>query len=112
MAQANAGIKRADYGVDAPAVLRNLFLFGGICLVCGLMLPHSLRIGRVIFKLTSMFLWTGGFLLAEGLLYLLYIKRGKLRHRDYILSLHRWRGDEQVLDVGCGRGLLLAGAAK
>jgi SAM-dependent methyltransferase len=29
-----------------------------------------------------------------------------------MLSLHKWRGDEQVLDVGCGRGLLLAGAAK
>jgi ubiquinone/menaquinone biosynthesis C-methylase UbiE len=29
-----------------------------------------------------------------------------------MLSLHPWRGDEQVLDVGCGRGLLLAGAAK
>ena len=29
-----------------------------------------------------------------------------------MLGLHRWRGDEQVLDVGCGRGLLLAAAAK
>jgi ubiquinone/menaquinone biosynthesis C-methylase UbiE len=29
-----------------------------------------------------------------------------------MLSLHAWRGDEQVLDVGCGRGLLLAGAAR
>jgi arsenite methyltransferase len=29
-----------------------------------------------------------------------------------MLSLHSWRGDENVLDVGCGRGLLLAGAAK
>jgi ubiquinone/menaquinone biosynthesis C-methylase UbiE len=29
-----------------------------------------------------------------------------------MLSLHTWSGGEQVLDVGCGRGLLLAGAAK
>ena len=29
-----------------------------------------------------------------------------------MLGMHAWRGDEQVLDVGCGRGLLLAGAAK
>ncbi len=29
-----------------------------------------------------------------------------------MLRLHNWRGDENVLDVGCGRGLLLAGAAK
>ena len=29
-----------------------------------------------------------------------------------MLSLYQWRGNEEVLDVGCGRGLLLAGAAK
>jgi arsenite methyltransferase len=29
-----------------------------------------------------------------------------------MLSLYTWSGDEHVLDVGCGRGLLLAGAAK
>jgi arsenite methyltransferase len=43
---------------------------------------------------------------------LLYVKFGKFRHRDFMLGLHAWRGDENVLDVGCGRGLLLAGAAK
>ena len=48
----------------------------------------------------------------EGFLYLFYVKIGKLYHRDRILSLHSWRGDENVLDVGCGRGLLMAGAAK
>jgi arsenite methyltransferase len=26
--------------------------------------------------------------------------------------MYAWRGDEKVLDVGCGRGLLLVGAAK
>ena len=41
-----------------------------------------------------------------------YVKVGKHRHRDRMLSMHSWRGDENVLDVGCGRGLLLAGAVK
>ncbi len=50
--------------------------------------------------------------LVEGDLFLLYVKVGKLRHRDFMLSLHAWRGDEQVLDVGCDRGLLLAGVAR
>jgi SAM-dependent methyltransferase len=111
MAQGN-GVERADYGVDAPAVLRNLFLFGGLCLLLGLVGPHRLHVGRVVFKLGSTLLWTGGCLVVEGFLYLLYVKKGKLKHRDYMLSMHDWRGDEQVLDVGCGRGLLLAGAAK
>jgi ubiquinone/menaquinone biosynthesis C-methylase UbiE len=39
-------------------------------------------------------------------------KVGKLRERDWLLSLVTWRGDEQVLDIGCGRGLLLIGAAR
>jgi arsenite methyltransferase len=51
-------------------------------------------------------------LVLEGLLFVLYVKFGKFRHRDAMLALYQWRGDEQVLDVGCGRGLLLAGAAK
>lgn len=108
-----SGAKEApDYGIDAPAVLRNLFLFGALCLVCGLLLPHNVRFGRVTFQLRPMFLGTGTLLLVQGCLYLHYVKRGKLTHRDFMLSLHPWRGDEQVLDVGCGRGLLLAGAAK
>jgi SAM-dependent methyltransferase len=105
-------IEKPDYGIDAPAVLRNLFLAGAACVIGGFTLPHQLHLGPVTFKLYTSLFWIGGFLLAEGLLYLLYVKKGKLKHRDYMLSLHEWRGDEQVLDVGCGRGLLLIGAAK
>ena len=35
---------------------------------------------------------------------------GKLKLRDTLLDGLTWRGDENVLDVGCGRGLLLIGA--
>jgi arsenite methyltransferase len=37
---------------------------------------------------------------------------GKLLLRNRILNSIEWRGDEQVLDVGCGHGLMLLGAAK
>ena len=57
-------------------------------------------------------LWTGSALVIEGFLFLIYVKYGKFRHRDFMLGMYAWRGDEQVLDVGCGRGLLLAGAAR
>ena len=107
-----APVEKPDYGVDAPKVLRNLFLAGAACVIGGFTLPHQLHLGSVTVKLTPMFFGTGGLLLAEGLLYLLYVKKGKLKHRDYMLSLHQWKGDEQVLDVGCGRGLLMIGAAK
>jgi ubiquinone/menaquinone biosynthesis C-methylase UbiE len=42
----------------------------------------------------------------------LYAKWGKFRHRDRMLAAVRWKGDERVLDVGTGRGLLAIGAAK
>jgi ubiquinone/menaquinone biosynthesis C-methylase UbiE len=37
---------------------------------------------------------------------------GKLRLRDRLLHSLHWSGHEHVLDVGCGRGLLLVGAAR
>ena len=39
-------------------------------------------------------------------------KIGKVREREYYLDKIAWRGDERVLDVGCGLGLFLIGAAK
>ena len=39
-------------------------------------------------------------------------KYGKVRERERLLDLLTWTGRERVLDVGCGRGLLLIGAAK
>ena len=42
----------------------------------------------------------------------LYSKFMKFRHRDKMLGMVNWRGDERVLDVGTGAGLLLVRAAK
>jgi ubiquinone/menaquinone biosynthesis C-methylase UbiE len=47
-----------------------------------------------------------------GLLMVIYAFVGKTRTRERILSLAMLRGDETVLDVGTGAGLLLVGAAK
>ena len=102
---------KLDYGIDAPNVMRNLFLIGGACLLFAIFAPSPLTIGKIAF-VTRSFLWPAGILLAEAFLFLLYVKYGKFRHRDFMLGMHTWRGDENVLDVGCGRGLLLAGAAK
>jgi len=43
---------------------------------------------------------------------LLYSMYGKLKHRDRMLNMIGWKGNEMVLDVGTGRGLLAIGAAK
>jgi arsenite methyltransferase len=109
---ANSNGKNPDYGIDAPNVLRNLFLIGAACLLCGIFVPHQFHLGQVTVLPRPTFFGTGTLLLIEAFLFLFYVKVGKFHHRDRMLSLHQWRGDEQVLDVGCGRGLLLAGAAK
>jgi arsenite methyltransferase len=102
---------KPDYGIDAPAVMRNFFLFGTLCLLIAVFAPHIIHIGKV--DLTARgFFWPAGFLIGEGFLFLLYVKVGKFRHRDFMLRFHTWRGNERVLDVGCGRGLILVGAAK
>src|SRR5271169_3703487 len=46
------------------------------------------------------------------ILIVLYMKVEKFRHHDRMLNMLAWKGDEQVLDIGTGRGLLMIGAAK
>jgi ubiquinone/menaquinone biosynthesis C-methylase UbiE len=48
----------------------------------------------------------------EGLLMIWSSRYGKLRARDRLLDGLRLTGQENLLDVGCGRGLLLIGAAR
>lgn len=99
-------MKKPDYGIDALGVIRNLFVIGALLLIVFGVARHFRQPWQYPF------VWTGGFLVAESIFMLVYSKWGKLLHRDRILGLHVWRGDEQVLDVGTGRGLLLIGAAK
>lgn len=57
-----------------------------------------------------------GFVSLFGMLFSLTPKLASSRqvrpsHRDRLLDAIAWRGDETVLDVGCGKGLLSAAAA-
>ena len=103
---------RPDYGIDAPRTVRNLFLAGACALAAGLSVPvfHAggLRIylaGPTLLALGSLSLGLCASMLAYSLL-------GKFNIRDRMLGAIRWRGDETVLDIGTGQGLLAVGAAK
>ena len=72
---------KLNYGVDAPNVLRNLFLFGALCIVLVFITPRVLHLGHVDFTLHPMFAGTGILLLIEASLFLLYVKFGKLPSR-------------------------------
>jgi len=101
---------KINYGIDAPGVIRNLFLIGVALIAIVSFFPH-VKIGDVDVDLRG-FTWSGVCCAIMGYLMLAYSLKGKFYHRDRILKTIRWRGDEQVLDVGTGKGLLMIGAAK
>jgi SAM-dependent methyltransferase len=105
---------RPDYGIDAPYVVRNLLLAGAGCVGAAVLVSLTLRAShpQLAASLTMMLLWPGVSVLFSAGFMLWGSKVGKLRMRDRLLATIPWRGDERVLDVGCGRGLLLCGAAK
>jgi SAM-dependent methyltransferase len=106
-----------DYGLDAPGVVRNLLATGALGLTLAALvrygaIPPDLRLGPVRFDLLGTGLGAGVALTLGGL-WMIYSSRiGKLRRRERLLNELAWTGGEQVLDVGCGRGLMMIGAAR
>ena len=100
--------KRPDYGIDAPGAVRNLAIGGAAALVLfAVAFPLGWRAAcedrqpappSAAFSAPAWLVWGS--------------KVGKVRGRDRLLDSLALRGDEEVLDVGCGRGLLLIGAAR
>lgn len=103
---------RPDYGLDAPGLCRSFFMAGLIALTLGigsavLLAPHThwgWWLGAMLAVPAFYLLGMGGFMVYES-------RITKVRERERLLDLCAWRGDETVLDVGCGRGLMLIGAA-
>ncbi|HTP88511.1 MAG TPA: class I SAM-dependent methyltransferase [Bryobacteraceae bacterium] len=108
------GSVKTDYGIDAPEMLKSLTIRGGVFAAFGLLIWFMNRatmprnaaallvvlagIGIVHFAIAGVMLWSS--------------RVGKLAMRDRLLDALALKGDEKLLDVGCGRGLLLIGAAK
>lgn len=103
-----------DYGIDAPKEQQNFLWRGATFFALGLGVFFMNRneypgpagalfgvlglIGLVFLSLGGLWYWTS--------------RNGKLKLRDDIIAGLDLKGDEKVLDVGCGRGLLLIGVAK
>jgi arsenite methyltransferase len=106
--------RKADYGIDAPHAVRNAALAGAAALVVGtgLSLTRSPSQPMLVDIARRLGIFIGVILLPLAGAQFLFSKVGKYRERDRLLDNIPWRGDETVLDVGCGRGLLLVGAAK
>ena len=90
---------RPDYGIDAPVIVRRLAVVGAVTLAVAVVLRatgfgiSSLVVGAVgIGSIVCTVVMIAG------------SRVGKFRLRNALLSRIVWRGDERVLDVGCGHG--------
>lgn len=104
---------RPDYGIDAPGLVRFFFLAGLVTLAIGFVVLLSSTFGQIpklIFGV--LFGIAATYLLGMGCFMLYFSKVEKLKEREQLLNLVQWSGKELVLDIGCGRGLMLIGAAK
>ena len=105
---------RPDYGLDAPGAVRFLAIGGAAAVAFGILAYFALRTDRpeLATDLLNGTLWPGLSWTAAAVLMRWGSRIGKLRLRDRVLDGIFWRGDEHVLDAGCGHGLLLLGAAR
>jgi SAM-dependent methyltransferase len=91
---------RPRYGVDAPAIPGSLAAGG------------ALLLGAAGLRRSPVLAATGSALLASAGVFLHTSLRGKLRVWDRELDRLGLRGDEELLDLGCGRGAVLIAAAR
>ena len=111
---AAAAAVNVDYGIDAPLIPRAWFGRAGWSVAMGFAFWFMNRqeypgpAARVFGVLTAFALVCA----AIGWYKIQSSRDGKLRLREQLLDQLALKGDEKVLDVGCGRGLLAIGAAK
>ena len=92
--------RRGRYGIDAPYAPAMIGLGAVACFVVALLQDaHGLWI-------------SGAILAAMAALYLHTTLRGKFAVWSDVLDALRLRGDERLLDLGCGRGAVLLMAAQ
>lgn len=109
--------KKVNYGQDVPSMVRDNLIIGAIIAAMGAFLrlwvskrespttPLVSLLGRAAFLVS-------GLSILDGLAIVWSSRVSKLWIRDRLLDGLRLRGDETLLDVGCGHGVLLVGAAK
>ena len=104
--------RHAEYGIDAPGVVRTHIVFGSLLALIATIglawpkpnpVPASLSIGAAL--VAALLLLYAAVMLRSSLV-------SKKRVRDRLVAALALSGNERVLDAGCGLGLALIGCAK
>jgi arsenite methyltransferase len=100
-------MRRGEYGYDAPYAV---VMFGAASVASAVAATICWRERelRVATRMTAFFV----FFLANTISFLYTTRRGKFVEWARILDRLQLRGDERVLDMGCGRGAVLTAVAR
>ncbi|HVN54197.1 MAG TPA: class I SAM-dependent methyltransferase [Anaerolineaceae bacterium] len=110
----NSQSPKPDYGIDAPNEIRQFIVLGSFSVLVGgfifvfggrMKLPLINYLALPLIFVGLSFLGTAGLMIWGS-------RVRKFTLRDQVIESIPWRGDETVLDVGCGNGLVLIAAAK
>jgi ubiquinone/menaquinone biosynthesis C-methylase UbiE len=102
---------KINYGFDAPAIMRNLIIFGIVVPLIGFSIPYFSD-NTILKYISFLVIAVGIVLLILGTSMYVYGIKGKFKMRDFILNKIAWKGNENVLDIGTGLGVYMIGAAK
>jgi arsenite methyltransferase len=96
-------VVKGNYGIDAPWVPWLWYVLGILFLVAGII---NLFDGFNVWYVVSVVYFFGGAIvwIAGGSVYLHSTFRGKFDVWSEVLDRAALKGDEQALDIGCGRG--------
>src|SRR5665213_167551 len=100
--------RRGDYGFDAPYALIAFAVEGAASAVAGIAVWWSQADARLARTMG----FYAAFLLGNALSFFYTTRRGKFQVWERILDDLQLRGDERVLDMGCGRGAVLTAVAR
>lgn len=104
---------KPNYGIDAPGVVKGLvigaLIFSVFYWICFFLLGQSPLVFKICLMAT---ISTCICMVGTAILMILSSWYGKPYQAEVMLNKISWKGNEQVLDVGCGRGLLTVKAAK
>jgi SAM-dependent methyltransferase len=98
---------KPDYGIDSPAIVGGQLAVGLLATAFAFLKPRVFGLSVRWVEVA-----TAAYFLHGALSMIHYSRSGKLKLREVLLDMVPWRGDEIVLDVGCGKGLLLVAAAR
>jgi arsenite methyltransferase len=103
-----------DYGLDAPLLVKRMFTRAAwmFAIAMAVFLINRKEYPGPAGMVLAVFTVIAAGFLAVGLYMTWSSRTGKLKLRDELLDSLGLKGEEKVLDAGCGRGLMAIGAAK